>query len=138
MGRREAEMGEEEAERGRVDQERDDAHRRTAVGAEQRVDLVDLADELRAGEPALTPFGVLGIGEGTGRGAWLARLAQPALQRGVAVPAPVAQELLARIEETIEDRGEELEHVPARDRLSAGVVAPGAGTVEWPREERPR
>ena len=110
--RREAEVGEEAAERGKVDQERDDAHRRTAVGAEQRVDLVDLADELRAGEPAP--------------------------QRGVAVPAPVAQELLARIGETIEDRGEELEHVPARDRLSAGVVAPGAGTVEWPREERPR
>jgi len=44
-GRREAEVGEEAAQRGEVDEESDDVHRRAAVGAEQRVDLVDLADE---------------------------------------------------------------------------------------------
>ena len=91
--RREAEVGEAVAERGEVDQERDaqydwghsDAHRRAAVRAEQRIDLVDLADEPRAprrlgpqpGEPALAILGVAGIleiGDRTGCGAWLAQL----------------------------------------------------------------
>lgn len=74
---REAEVAEDPAPRGEVDEERDDAHRRTAVGAEQRIDLADLADELRASEPApatLGGMGILGIGDRTGCGAWLALL----------------------------------------------------------------
>jgi hypothetical protein len=41
---REAEVGEQAPERSEVDQEGDDAQLRSAVRAEQRIDLVDLAD----------------------------------------------------------------------------------------------
>ena len=44
------EVLEDATERGALDDERDDAQRSAAEGAEQRLDLVDLADELRPGE----------------------------------------------------------------------------------------
>lgn len=48
------EVLEQATDRGAVDDERDDAHRGATKGAQQRIELVDLADELRPGEtPAL-------------------------------------------------------------------------------------
>ena len=103
---------------------------RPAVGAQQRIDLIDLADELRPGEPALPALGVVGIGDRAGRGARLILLALAAPPRGVAVPAPIAEELLTGLGEMIEHSSEKLEDVPASHRLATGVLAPGPGTVD--------
>jgi len=48
-----AEVLKDAAQRGELDDEGDDAHLGAAEAAQQRIDLVDLADELAPGDPAL-------------------------------------------------------------------------------------
>ncbi len=55
-------------------EEGDDAHRRAAVGAEQRIDLVDLADQLRPSQAPLPAFAVSWIPARAGLGARFALL----------------------------------------------------------------
>ena len=73
---------------------------------------------------------MVGIGDRAGRGTRLTLLALAAPPRGVAVPAPIAEELLTGLGEMIEHPSEKLEDVPTSHRLATGVLAPGSGTVD--------
>ena len=102
----------------------------TAEGAQQRVDLVDAADQLRPAQPRSSDELVVILArrclDGVSSVQSLATLAAGR----VGVVAPVADSLLGRLRNVVDDPRQELEYIPARLGRARPALARGSAPVQ--------
>ncbi len=114
-----------------VEDEGQNLHLGTAKRAQQRVDLVHAANQLRPGEARAAGELIVVVPAGRSLDRVIDLRSLAAFAAGsVSVEAPIANHLLRRLRDVVNHPGEELEHIPAGSTVIGSGAARGSATVE--------